>query len=417
MLTWVIARKDEDLAWLDRLPAVARIYIYNRGPELSASAWQREDVQVVRMAGGDGVAGAYLQHLALHHDESADGHTVFAPGDALVHAPALLKLIQAPGAWGEVQALSGTTPDGASAERFSLHTWTPLAASDAPATQRALQYRREQGLLPSDSISAQVLADWGLEHLATHAATADLGAFARGPVLAVSARRINLIRRALAAQHEAAMARLLRAARSDANWFDLAFERLALHFFGEPFVRCSALVLSSAPDKETHMQTSTSTAAPTSGVPASMMASKPSEATILLAQARNAAYAEAAQGRLGQGLTLLHEALQHEPMSHDLMSDMAALLLAAGELEHAAAYAQRALEVIPAHGPSLYTLGFALAGLSETAHAIEALTRVTEGEALASLLQEAPDLLPLVQIELHRLQVLAGQAQPQVAAA
>jgi len=133
------------------------------------------------------------------------------------------------------------------------------------------------------------------------------------------------------------------------------------------------------------------------------------EATMLLANARNAAYAEAAQGRLGQGLTLLHDALQHEPMSHDLMSDMAALLLAAGELEHAAAYAQRALEVTPEHGASIYTLGFALAGLSESARAVEVLSRLNQGEARASLLVEAPELMPLVQVELLRLQPVSAQ--------
>lgn len=136
---------------------------------------------------------------------------------------------------------------------------------------------------------------------------------------------------------------------------------------------------------------------------ATALMSGPSEATMLLAQARNAAYAEAAQGRLGQGLTLLHEALQHEPLSHDLMSDMAALLLSAGELKHAVTYAERALTVRPTHGPSLYTLGFALAGLGEIARAVEVLRRLSDGPALESLLAEAPDLLPLVQIELNRL--------------
>lgn len=402
MLTIVIARDTENLAWLDRLPVDARIYVYNRGPDLAAPPWQRGDVRVVSMAGGDGIAGAYLQHLSLHHDESVSGHTVFAPGDALRLAPALTSSVANSEAWGPVQMLSR-------AERFSLHTWAPLADATRPQSAQALAYRRKQGLGESDSLSVQVLADWGLEHLAMRAASADLGVFAPGPVLAVDNKRINLIRRALAAQHEAAMARLLRAARVDAAWFDLAFERLALHFFGEPFVRCSALVLSSAPDKETHMQASLSSAKPSLASPAAVMAAAPSEAMRLLAQARNAAYAEAAQGRLGQGLTLLHEALQHEPMSHDLMSDMAALLLAAGEFEHAAAYAQRALEVTPFHGPSLYTLGFALVGLSETGRAAEALTRVTQGEALSSLLAEAPDLLPLVQIELVRLQALVGQ--------
>lgn len=132
----------------------------------------------------------------------------------------------------------------------------------------------------------------------------------------------------------------------------------------------------------------------------------PSEAQRLLARARNAAYAEVAQGRLGQGLTLLHDALQDEPSSHDLLSDMAALLLAAGEMTHAERYARRALEIQPGHGPSLYTLGFALSGQQQHEAAIVALTTLMTGEAMDSLQAEAPDLLPVAREELLRLHVL-----------
>ncbi|MEJ5999969.1 hypothetical protein [Paucibacter soli] len=133
-------------------------------------------------------------------------------------------------------------------------------------------------------------------------------------------------------------------------------------------------------------------------------AERSAQALRLLTQARNAAFAEAAQGRVGLGLSMLSQALEHEPLSHDLLSDMAALLLSAGELAHAATHAYRALELTPEHGPSLYTLGFAMSGLGEYAAAKEALQSLMQGPALASLMHEAPDLLPLVQIELQRLQ-------------
>ncbi|TXI15856.1 MAG: hypothetical protein E6Q67_15080 [Roseateles sp.] len=124
---------------------------------------------------------------------------------------------------------------------------------------------------------------------------------------------------------------------------------------------------------------------------------------VLLAKARNAAFAEAARGNLGQGLGLLYDALQDEPMSHELLSDMAALLLAAGRLAHAAAYAQRALKLCTQHGPSLYTLGFALSGQGQEDHAIGVLSELTDGVARASLQAEAPELLPVAMIELNRL--------------
>lgn len=127
---------------------------------------------------------------------------------------------------------------------------------------------------------------------------------------------------------------------------------------------------------------------------------------LLLARARNAAFAEAAKGNLGGGLGMLYDALQGEPMSHDLMSDMAALLLAAGRLEHAAGYAERALQVESLHGPSLYTLAFALSGRGEIDRAIGVLNELQQGPGRDSLQAEAPELVPVAMIELERLRRL-----------
>ena len=124
---------------------------------------------------------------------------------------------------------------------------------------------------------------------------------------------------------------------------------------------------------------------------------------LLLARARNAAFAQAAKGNIGGGLGLLYNALQDEPMSHDLLSDMAALLLAAGKLEHAAGYADRALQAQPLHGPSLYTLAFALSGRGEVDRAIGVLTELQSGVGRDSLQAEAPELVPVAMIELERL--------------
>jgi len=124
---------------------------------------------------------------------------------------------------------------------------------------------------------------------------------------------------------------------------------------------------------------------------------------MLLARARNAAFAEASKGNLGAGLGLLYDALKDEPMSHDLLSDMAALLLAAGKLEHAAGYAERALRIHSLHGPSLYTLAFALSGQGNVDRAIGVLTELQGGAGRDSLQAEAPELVPVAMIELERL--------------
>lgn len=130
------------------------------------------------------------------------------------------------------------------------------------------------------------------------------------------------------------------------------------------------------------------------------------EALALLSAARNAAYAEAARGDLGRSVSLLLRAMGSQPMSFELHSDMAALLLSAGEYAHAVRYARDALALQGTHGPSLYTLGFGLSGLGEAQEAERALRRLLRGKSRASLLAEAPELLPLVKNELSRLQRL-----------
>ena len=139
--------------------------------------------------------------------------------------------------------------------------------------------------------------------------------------------------------------------------------------------------------------------------PVSVPANDPA---MLLARARNTAFAEASKGNLGGGLGVLYDALQDEPMSHDLLSDMAALLLAAGKLEHAAAYAEKALRIHTQHGPSLYTLAFALSGQGHVDRAIGVLTELQSGAGRDSLQAEAPELVPVAMIELERLRRSRG---------
>ncbi|SEL45681.1 Tetratricopeptide repeat-containing protein [Roseateles sp. YR242] len=128
------------------------------------------------------------------------------------------------------------------------------------------------------------------------------------------------------------------------------------------------------------------------------------EAQLLLANARNIAFEQAALGRIGDGVNLLCNALEIEPTSVDLLSDVGALLLSAGQLSDAALYAHQAVSLQPQHAPSLYTLAFALSGLGEIKAAIEVLTALCQGEAAEMLKRETPELAPLVTAELQRLQ-------------
>lgn len=151
----------------------------------------------------------------------------------------------------------------------------------------------------------------------------------------------------------------------------------------------------------------------TPNVSATVTVETAAEASLLLAQARNAAFAEVQCGRVGLGLGLLQHALELEPLSYELLSDMAALLLATGELNQARAYAEQALAQRPAHGASLYALGFAQSGLGERQAALATLSQLLrEGAALSSLREEAPGLELVARTELARLQALEVSAQP-----
>lgn len=120
-------------------------------------------------------------------------------------------------------------------------------------------------------------------------------------------------------------------------------------------------------------------------------------------EVRSAALRQAEQGRIGDGLLMLRDAMEQQPSSHAVVSDIAALLMMARQHELAAHYALEALALQPGHGPSLYTLGFALAGMGDLVRAQEALLQLRDGPARDSLLLEAPALMPLVEIELRRL--------------
>ena len=151
-----------------------------------------------------------------------------------------------------------------------------------------------------------------------------------------------------------------------------------------------------------------------SSAPASSRATAPSsdrpalsrEAAALLHEARNAAFAEAAQGRMVRGMGLLQDALSQEPMALDLLSDMAALLLVSGDLAAAATYATQALHIEPTHGASLYALAFARVGQGELVAGRDTLRRLMQRDALDSLVTDGADLLPLVKSELARLEAL-----------
>ena len=84
-LELVVARHEEDLAWLKRVPKQFRITLYNKGDALP-------DSTPLPNIGRE--AHTYLHHLAGHHDDLADV-TVFVQGHPFDHAPDLHQRLRA----------------------------------------------------------------------------------------------------------------------------------------------------------------------------------------------------------------------------------------------------------------------------------------------------------------------------------
>jgi hypothetical protein len=83
-LELVVARHEEDLAWLRRVPREFTVTIYNKGSALSRS-------HPLPNTGRE--AHTYLHHLAERYDTLADV-TVFVQGHPFDHAPDLHKILR-----------------------------------------------------------------------------------------------------------------------------------------------------------------------------------------------------------------------------------------------------------------------------------------------------------------------------------
>jgi len=84
-LELVVARYDEDLAWLKRVPRDFRVTIYDKGDGSSEGK---------QLPNQGREAHTYLHHLTEHYDEIAD-LTVFVQGHPFDHAPDLHKILKA----------------------------------------------------------------------------------------------------------------------------------------------------------------------------------------------------------------------------------------------------------------------------------------------------------------------------------
>ena len=84
----VVARHEEDLRWLHRVPDTIRIMIYNKGdtPALPHGFKAREGLRIIDLANVGREAHSYLTHIVGFRDLLAPV-TVFCQGHPFDHAP------------------------------------------------------------------------------------------------------------------------------------------------------------------------------------------------------------------------------------------------------------------------------------------------------------------------------------------
>jgi arabinan endo-1,5-alpha-L-arabinosidase len=263
MLTIVVARYKEDVAWLNDLPADWRVYLYNKGPEL-ATGTLRPGIEVHALPNTGREAHTYLHHLRRHFNADEGEFTVFTQADPFEHSPGFLHLLTLAAHWRDVQPLSlqwmasrdipprplismdrrdwlGGIP--IRSEYFSLHTLAPVAFFDVGGWGLYNAFRLDHSLGTGHKAIEHFFELCGLYWLAEQARDADIGAFAWGAIFGVRNSRI-------AAFLERAHPQLERmeVLACLAPLYACMFERSWLLIFGEPMSRFPALRSEAAAD-------------------------------------------------------------------------------------------------------------------------------------------------------------------------
>lgn len=256
MLTIVVARYKEDVAWLNDLPADCRVYLYNKGPEI-ASGTLRPDIVIRTLPNNGREAQTYLHHLRNHFNADEGEFTVFTQADPFEHAPGFLHLLKLAAYWRDVQPLSlcwmasknipprhlismdrrdwlGGIP--IRSEYFSLHTLAPVAFLDTGGWGLYNSYRLDHNLGSGHKAIEHFFGLCGLYGLAEQARDADIGAFAWGAIFAVRNTRIAELLQRARPQLER-----MEVLASAATLYACMFERCWLMIFGEPMIRLPAL--------------------------------------------------------------------------------------------------------------------------------------------------------------------------------
>ncbi len=87
----VVARYQEDLQWIRRVPKRFHVTVYNKGEDAPALP-KRRQLEVVSLPNTGREEQAYLEHIVRRYDDLAD-LTVFAQGKPFDHVPSFHKVL------------------------------------------------------------------------------------------------------------------------------------------------------------------------------------------------------------------------------------------------------------------------------------------------------------------------------------
>lgn len=392
MLNIVVARRGEEVRWIDELPDHCTVTVYTDDASHSAPLDVTRHIELVRLPGQHSVSELYLAHLKRPARGATEGFTVFCPGDPLAVCPAFFALLDCAALWGEVQPLSQTPAlhGGETASpsrdwtaelpvspvRFDLRSWAPLGTFDKVMYRAQQRYRQTHQLLDHHHPGAHFFAACQLGDMAQAVSEHDLGVRDSGLLFAVRQSRITEWQ----AAHGPALPQICTWLRQDPVHGRI-WDQFWLHLFGLPFVRLNALATPASmrfeEEDDAPEDFSLSRALATIDDTLARLAPPP------LTRASNRRPSALQMARAIAAAQARHAPKPSPEASQELtkLSDRAAQAFRLGDLQYAVACARLALKIEADHTASRFTLAMALAAQGSREEALEQFEHLLQTSA------------------------------------
>ncbi|WP_293997758.1 hypothetical protein [Sphaerotilus sp.] len=415
MLNIVVARRGEEVRWIDDLPEHCRVTVCTDDASHGVPLDVTRHIELVRLPGQHSVSELYLAYLKrlAHGSTEASAHpdpsafTVFCPGDPLAVCPDFLALLEAPALWGDVQPLTQaqtTTHDPVDAQeltpdwrttlpvapvRFDLRSWAPLGGFDKTMYRAQQRYRQLHHLQDHQHPAAHFFAACQFPAFAQAIEAHDLGLRDSGLLFAVRQPQLHDWLAAHGSALPQVSAWLLQDPSHGRIW-----DQFWLHLFGAPLVRVEALSpptmvfgdadTGDAGDEELEdfslsraLATIDDTLARLAPPPLAQRSQQPSALQVARAVA-------AAQARRTTPSPQARQALQE-------LSDRAAQAFRMGDLQYAVSCARLALQQDTSHTASRFTLAMALAAQGHRDEAVEQFEWMLQADVWVAGPTRVPD--------------------------